>query len=138
MSFEEFSKFIRDFQEEVQLTEFEAYSSGNKHILAEDFVDYLLWFTDFSPEELRRCKARVKDKKLADVSLQDFALFNAFLNRLNDFEVAVKFHLFAGQPLTQSVFKRAAAICLNGKNLPDHLIHSIFAVFDATGESKSH
>ena len=68
------------------------------------------------------------------VTYGDFVLFVQMLNNIEDFEVAVKFFGLLGKhPLGHEELKKAAKICLNGKDLPDNIIQILFSMFDIEG-----
>jgi len=142
ITFDEFCKFVRDFQFEVLEAEFKEYSGGNNRILVKDFLQYLLKFTDLTPDQMSGCEKRLEAKgllseeiKAGGVSFDDFLAFVSLLNRIEDFAVAVKFHSLAGKPLTMEVFKRAAAaITPDNQKFPDFLVKLVFAVFDISGD----
>ena len=69
------------------------------------------------------------------IKFRDFELFCRLLNNLDDFTVAVKYISQVGRPLSRKEFKRAAKVCLNGKDLSSHLVDTIFIIFGA-GEGK--
>ena len=47
--------------------------------------------------------------------------------------MAVKLYFIAGHSISQKEFKRAAKICLDGQDLPDHVITVVFKLFDEKG-----
>merc|ERR1719150_707652 len=65
------------------------------------------------------------------IKFRDFELFCRLLNNLDDFSVAVKYISQVGRPLSRKEFKRAAKVCLNGKDLSSHLVDTIFIIFGA-------
>lgn len=77
----------------------------------------------------------VRVDHLDDVmTFQEFELFTKLLNNLDDFAIAVRIYALAGKSLSREEFKRAAKICLNGKELPDRVINVVFCLFDVRGD----
>ena len=65
-----------------------------------------------------------------------FSQFNDFcqlLNALDDFAIAMMMYTIAGKPITEDEFVRASQVCI-GKQLDQHLVHSVFQIFDLDGE----
>ena len=66
------------------------------------------------------------------IQFRDFELFCRLLKNLDDFSVAVKYISEVGRPLSRKEFKRAAKVCLNGKELSSHLVDTVFILFGAS------
>ena len=71
------------------------------------------------------------------IQFRDFELFCRLLKNLDDFTVAVKYISEVGRPLSRKEFKRAAKVCLNGKELSSHLVDTVFILFGASEGKKN-
>ena len=132
LTFEQFSNFVSKFQHEVLKFEFKQYSGGEIYLRGPDFADMVLKYTKLNPEIKNNIKSKVSSE--IKVTFDDFELFVQMLNNIEDFEVAVKiFGLLGKNPLVHEEMKKAAKICLNGKDLPDNIIEILFSMFDIEG-----
>ena len=132
LTFEQFSNFVSNFQHEVLKFEFKQYSGGEIYLRGPDFAEMVLKYTKLNPEMENNIKSKVSSE--IKVTFDDFEVFVQMLNNIEDFEVAVKFFgLLGKQPLGQEELKKAAKICLNGKDLPNNIIEILFSMFDIEG-----
>ena len=132
LTFEQFSSFVSNFQHEVLKFEFKQYSGGEIYLRGPDFAEMVLKYTKLNPEMENYIKSKVSSEII--VTFDDFDLFVQMLNNIEDFEVAVKFFGLIGKhPLGHEELKKAAKICLNGKDLPDNIIQILFSMFGIEG-----
>jgi len=135
LTYDEFYAFVRALHKEVLIAEFEIYSRGHHLISEEDFADIILKYTDLNEEE---CMKRMvwltsfPENERVGIQFRDFELFCRLLKNLDDFTVAVKYISEVGRPLSRKEFKRAAKVCLNGKELSSHLVDTVFILFGAS------
>ena len=80
--------------------------------------------------------ASVPETERVGIQFRDFELFCRLLKNLDDFSVAVKYISEVGRPLSRKEFKRAAKVCLNGKELSSHLVDTVFILFGASKGEK--
>ncbi|XP_060650431.1 calcium uptake protein 3, mitochondrial isoform X4 [Drosophila nasuta] len=139
INYDNFYKFMDNLQTEVLELEFNEFSKGQTHISELDFAKILLRYTYLATDEydvfLERLLHRVKDEK--GISFNDFRDFCHFLNNLDDFTIAMRMYTLADRAISKDEFARAAKIC-TGYNLSEHLIDTVFAIFDADGDGLLH
>lgn len=99
---------------------------------------------------LDRLLDRVKEEK--GVTFKEFRDFCQFLNNLEDFSIAMRMYTLADHPISKGIYKcnikfllklsqilyldefsRAVKIC-TGLTLSNHLIDTVFAIFDEDGD----
>ncbi|KAH8420862.1 hypothetical protein KR222_006953 [Zaprionus bogoriensis] len=139
INYDNFYKFMDNLQTEVLELEFNEFSKGQTHISELDFAKILLRYTYLATDEydvfLERLLQRVKDEK--GISFDDFRDFCHFLNNLDDFTIAMRMYTLADRAISKDEFGRAAKIC-TGYRLSEHLIDTVFAIFDADGDGLLH
>jgi hypothetical protein len=106
LKFNDFKKFMEDLQKEVLEIEFNEFSKGMKKISPIEFAEILIRYTDFN--QSKKFKHLKKLQSLPDafnrvISFESFLKFNAFMNNLEDFGLALKFHTFAKQAISIAV-----------------------------------
>lgn len=157
LHYEGFYKFMDNLQTEVLELEFYEFSKGNVAITEVDFAKILLRYTYLDTDEydmfLDRLLDRVKEEK--GVTFKEFRDFCQFLNNLEDFSMAMRMYTLADHPISKGVFyisnlfglftlwmcvcacldefSRAVKIC-TGLTLSNHLIETVFAIFDQDGD----
>lgn len=141
LTFGQFSTFLASFQREVLQAEFNEYSRGLDKVTEKDFAQILMRYADLHEAEKEAFVDRMLDKlppqeQRQGITFQEFELFTNLLNNLNDFAIAIRFYSVAGRSLSREEFRRAAKICLNGQELPQHLINTVFCLFDAAGDGQ--
>ena len=67
------------------------------------------------------------------ISFREFFQFSMLLNNIQSFEIASKFYEYSGKSMTRKDFARAAKICLNGQELTDNVLDTVFWLFDKNG-----
>ena len=105
-------------------------SLKKKNSVSQDLVEMLLRYTVLPAEEKR---AMLQNLHMSYLNFQDLALFTELINSIDDFSMAVRFYTMSGRPLKREEFKKAAKICLNNQELPDHIVMIIFQMFDKSG-----
>ncbi|XP_034487197.1 calcium uptake protein 3, mitochondrial isoform X5 [Drosophila innubila] len=139
INYDNFYRFMDNLQTEVLELEFNEFSKGQTHITELDFAKILLRYTYLATDEydvfLERLLHRVKDEK--GISFNDFRDFCHFLNNLDDFTIAMRMYTLADRAISKDEFGRAAKIC-TGYSLSEHLIDTVFAIFDADGDGLLH
>ncbi|KAM8705391.1 hypothetical protein ACLKA7_009796 [Drosophila subpalustris] len=139
INYDNFYRFMDNLQTEVLELEFNEFSKGQTHITELDFAKILLRYTYLATDEydvfLERLLHRTKDEK--GISFNDFRDFCHFLNNLDDFTIAMRMYTLADRAISKDEFARAAKIC-TGYNLSEHLIDTVFAIFDADGDGLLH
>ncbi|KAH8359215.1 hypothetical protein KR093_005254 [Drosophila rubida] len=139
INYDNFYKFMDNLQTEVLELEFNEFSKGQGHISELDFAKILLRYTYLAMDEydvfLERLLQRTKD--VTGISFNDFRDFCHFLNNLDDFTIAMRMYTLADRSISKDEFARAAKIC-TGYKLNEHLIETVFAIFDADGDGMLH
>ncbi|XP_030078661.1 calcium uptake protein 3, mitochondrial isoform X3 [Drosophila hydei] len=139
INYDHFYRFMDNLQTEVLELEFNEFSKGQTFITELDFAKILLRYTYLATDEydvfLERLLQRVKDEK--GISFNDFRDFCHFLNNLDDFTIAMRMYTLADRSISKDEFARAAKIC-TGYSLSEHLIDTVFAIFDADGDGLLH
>ncbi|XP_057671979.1 calcium uptake protein 3, mitochondrial isoform X1 [Diorhabda carinulata] len=135
LNFESFKKFMLHLQTEVLELEFNEFSKGLSTISEVDFAKILLRYTYLDTDEydmyLDRLLDRIKDTK--GITFEEFHVFCQFLNNLEDFTIAMRMYTLADHPISKDEFHRAVKIC-TGTNLTQHIVHTVFAIFDDDGD----
>ncbi|SPP83709.1 blast:Calcium uptake protein 3%2C mitochondrial [Drosophila guanche] len=135
INYDNFYRFMDNLQTEVLELEFHEFSKGNSIISELDFAKILLRYTYLATDEydvfLERLLERVKDEK--GITFHDFRDFCHFLNNLDDFTIAMRMYTLADRAISKEEFSRAVKIC-TGYSLSQHLIDTVFAIFDADGD----
>ena len=76
--------------------------------------------------------SEIPDENRVGIQFKDFETFCRLSNNLEDFTVAVKYISQVGRPLSRKEFKRAAKVCLSGKELSSHLVDIVFVLFGSS------
>ncbi|XP_064552987.1 calcium uptake protein 3, mitochondrial isoform X4 [Drosophila montana] len=139
INYDNFYRFMDNLQTEVLELEFNEFSKGQSFITELDFAKILLRYTYLATDEydvfLERLLHRVKDEQ--GISFNDFRDFCHFLNNLDDFTIAMRMYTLADRSISKDEFARAAKIC-TGYCLSQHIIDTVFAIFDADGDGMLH
>ncbi|XP_054829562.1 calcium uptake protein 2, mitochondrial [Eublepharis macularius] len=130
----EFHRFMQNLQTEVQEMEFIQFSKGLSFMTKEDFIEWLLYFTDEENNEVywQNVKERIQAGEC--ISIEEFKTFCQFTNRLEDFSIALKMFTVANRPVKQAEFKRAVKVA-TGQELSDNVLDTIFKIFDLDGDN---
>jgi len=119
-------------QTEILDIEFNEFSKGMNKITSFEFSEILLRYTDFDRDTrlkiLRRLQQNV-DVHSRDISFDKFYQFNAFINNLEDFSLALKFHTQANKPINKYEFQKAVKLS-SGFELNSDIVNVIYMVFD--------
>ncbi|CAF3033310.1 unnamed protein product [Rotaria sp. Silwood2] len=126
---------MENLQTEVLEIEFTGFSHSFKTISDLDFAEILLRYTDFDRNTKKFILKRVK--RLTDhsdgITFEQFKHFFEFLNNLEEFSIAMRFHQLSNKPISQAEFQRAVKIS-TGFELEPNIIALIFRIFDADGD----
>lgn len=135
LKYEDFYRFMENIQTEVLELEFNTFARGMPTITEEEFAKILLHYTIFSKDEQEEYIERLRNRipQSLGISFKDFKEFGQFLNNLDDFAIAMRMYTFADQPISEGEFKRAVLVC-TGQQLNDHLVHTVFQLFDIDGD----
>lgn len=134
LSFEQFSKFLQDLQDEVRKLEFGLYDKEKVgSISLRDFGRLLI-----SHATLRNFGDYVKRVELIDpnevITFKEFSDFERLLNSLDDMQLAIE--TYGGDShFTKETFAKAAFAVANVQ-LSKKQVDAVFAVFDADGDQK--
>ncbi|XKL67334.1 hypothetical protein PGB90_002825 [Kerria lacca] len=133
--------FMENLQTEVLEMEFQEFAKGASTISEIDFARILLRYTHLDSKicniYLDRLLNRLKedDGKPPGITFPEFKIFCQFLNNLEDFTIAMRMYTLADHPISKEEFHRAVKIC-TGANLSQHLVRTVFAIFDEDGDGQ--
>ncbi|KAM6448532.1 calcium uptake protein 2, mitochondrial [Liasis olivaceus] len=130
----EFQRFMQDLQAEVQEMEFNQFSKGLTLMRKEDFVEWLLYFTDEENNEVYWQNVKERIQAGESISMDEFKTFCQFTNRLEDFSIAMKMFTVASRPVKRAEFKRAVKVA-TGQELSENVLDTIFKIFDLDGDN---
>lgn len=136
LEFDGFNKFMQNLQTEVLELEFHEFSKGAPKISEVDFAKILLRYTYLDTDEYDNYLDRLLDReanKEKGVTFEEFRQFCQFLNTLEDFSIAMRMYTLADRAISKDEFGRAVKIC-TGTKLSEHLIDTVFAIFDEDGD----
>uniref|UniRef100_A0A8C5WNK5 Mitochondrial calcium uptake 2 n=1 Tax=Laticauda laticaudata TaxID=8630 RepID=A0A8C5WNK5_LATLA len=134
LQYSEFQRFMQDLQAEVQEMEFNQFSKGLTFMRKEDFVEWLLYFTDEENNEIYWQNVKERIQAGESISMDEFKTFCQFTNRLEDFSIALKMFTVASRPVKRAEFKRAVKVA-TGQELSDNVLDTIFKIFDLDGDN---
>ncbi|XP_071485743.1 calcium uptake protein 3, mitochondrial-like [Diadema antillarum] len=137
LDYKTFSSFMDNLQTEVLELEFYEFSRGMPSIGEAEFASILLRYTHLDNEEMAEYIQRVRERMPEEkgISFEIFKDFFQFINHLDDFEIVLRMYTFADQPITQAEFCRAVHVT-TGHNLDEHVVHTVFQIFDKDGDGK--
>lgn len=126
---------MENFQNEILEIEFNEFSHGFKTISDLDFAEILLRYTDFDRETKKSIIKKVKKTahQSTGITFDQFRKFSEFLNNLEEFNIAMRFHQLSDKPISQAEFQRAVKIS-TGFELDENIIGLIFRIFDADND----
>ncbi|CAF1221406.1 unnamed protein product [Adineta ricciae] len=132
LNYTEFKRFMENLQTEVLEIEFSEFSHGFKTISDLDFTEILLRYTDFDKETKKAIVKKVKrtSGNADGITFAQYKQFFTFLNNLEEFSIAMRFHQLSNKPISQAEFQRAVKIS-TGFELETDIIGLIFRIFDA-------
>jgi len=135
LKFSEFCTFMDNLQTEVLHMEFGEFSKGAPSISELDFARILLRYTFLNSEDYDNILDRLYDRLQEEkgITFAEFKDFCQFLNNLDDFQIAMRMYTLADKPISQEEFSRAVHIC-TGKNLSQHMVYTVFQIFDDDGD----
>lgn len=135
LTFNNFNAFTKDLQSEIYKLEFESYAKKSGYLTEVAFAELLLSYADLKNEKdsfMARAKARENQQ---NITFNQFQAFNNFLKNIEDVETALAMYTAAGASITKEDFKRAAKAVAN-VNLDNHLVDTVFNLFDKDGDGK--
>ncbi|CAF2150068.1 unnamed protein product [Rotaria magnacalcarata] len=135
LNFTEFKRFMENFQTELLEIEFTEFSHGFKTISDLDFAEILLRYTDFDHDTKKTILKKVNKTTIQPhgITFEQFKRFFAFLNNLEEFSIAMRFHQLSNKPISQAEFQRALKIS-TGFELEPNIMGLVFRIFDADGD----
>ena len=131
-------RFTNNLQREILEIEFNEFSKGMNKISRVEFAEILLRYTKFTDEKKSKIMQRLnKDPSFFDrnISFDSFYDFSLFMNNLDDFSLALKFHTLANRSISSNEFQRAVKIS-SGFNLDEQIVSVIYNVFDENGDGE--
>uniref|UniRef100_A0A8D8VHJ5 Calcium uptake protein 3, mitochondrial n=1 Tax=Cacopsylla melanoneura TaxID=428564 RepID=A0A8D8VHJ5_9HEMI len=139
LRYEGFRRFMENLQTEVLEMEFQEFAKGAEVISELDFARIMLRYTYLDirvyDRYLDRLLERIKEQEgiPPGISFDEFRVFCQFLNNIEDFTIAMRMYTLADHPISKDEFHRAVKIC-TGTSLSQHLVHTVFAIFDEDGD----
>lgn len=133
-----FNRFSNDLQKEILEIEFNEFSKGMNKISSIEFAEILLRYTKFSKEKKDKIIRRLnqnEDSFIRGISFEKFYEFSLFMNNLEDFQLALKFHTIANRSISTNEFQRAVKIS-SGFVLDEQIVKVIYNVFDENGDGE--
>ncbi|KAF7251054.1 Calcium uptake protein 2, mitochondrial [Varanus komodoensis] len=142
----EFHRFMQNLQTEVQEMEFIQFSKGLNCMRKEDFIEWLLYFTEEENNEIYWQNMRERIEAGESISMEEFKTFCQFTNRLEDFSIALNMFTVASRPVKRVTcsffniifwladFKRAVKVVI-GQELSENVLDTIFKIFDLDGDN---
>ncbi|CAF4634784.1 unnamed protein product [Rotaria socialis] len=108
LNFTEFKRFMENFQTELLEIEFTEFSHGFKTISDLDFAEILLRYTDFDHDTKTNILKKVKKTTIQSrgITFEQFKCFFAFLNNLEEFSIAMRFHQLSNKPISQGEYTK--------------------------------
>ncbi|XP_053165515.1 calcium uptake protein 2, mitochondrial [Hemicordylus capensis] len=134
LQYSEFYRFMQNLQTEVQEMEFIQFSKGLNFMRKEDFVEWLLYFTDEENNDVYWQNVKKRIQAGESISMEEFKTFCQFTNHLEDFSIALKMFTVASRPVKRAEFKRAVKVA-TGQELSDNILDTIFKIFDLDGDN---
>ncbi|XP_012343825.1 calcium uptake protein 3, mitochondrial isoform X2 [Apis florea] len=137
LKYEDFTRFMENLQHEILELEFHEFSKGHDTISELDFAKILLRYTQLDTDEYDKYLDRIlinSDLHIG-ITFEEFRRFYQFLNNLDDFSIAMRMYTLADHPISKDEFQRAVKIC-TGSVLSDHIIDTVFALFDEDGDGQ--
>ncbi|XP_034190747.2 calcium uptake protein 3, mitochondrial isoform X3 [Osmia lignaria lignaria] len=137
LKYEDFKRFMENLQQEVLELEFHEFSKGRDTISELDFAKILLRYTQLVTDECDKYLDRIIQNPdlQTGIGFEEFRRFYQFLNNLDDFAIAMRMYTLADHPISKDEFQRAVKIC-TGSILSDHIIDTVFALFDDDGDGQ--
>nr|XP_034190747.1 calcium uptake protein 3, mitochondrial isoform X3 [Osmia lignaria] len=137
LKYEDFKRFMENLQQEVLELEFHEFSKGRDTISELDFAKILLRYTQLVTDECDKYLDRIIQNPdlQTGIGFEEFRRFYQFLNNLDDFAIAMRMYTLADHPISKDEFQRAVKIC-TGSVLSDHIIDTVFALFDDDGDGQ--
>eukprot|EP00042_Codosiga_hollandica_P055153 m.765278 g.765278 ORF g.765278 m.765278 type:complete len:460 (-) comp59059_c1_seq3:1941-3320(-) len=140
LTFDKFAAFVNQVQQNVLHLEFLRYKTHpDPEVTSEiGFARMLLHYARLDKSKRPQYYQRVHtafDANPVGIPFRDVVAFYELLRRLDDLEQALSLYHFAGVPVTERDFRRAAK-AVNGVELSEHLVHTLFVLFDNDGDGE--
>lgn len=103
-----------------------------------EFAEILLRYTKFTKEKKDKILKRLNKDAVSfetNISFDSFHEFSMFMNNLDDFSLALKFHTLANRAISSNEFQRAVKIS-SGFVLDEQIVSVIYNVFDENGDGQ--
>ena len=123
---------MEDLQREVLEIEFNEFSKGMNKISPIEFSEILLRYTNFDQQKKIRLLRKLHGKMdvfSKEITFKKFFDFSKFMMNLEDFQLALQFHLHANRSISVAEFQRAVKIS-SGFELDPRIVEVIYKVFD--------
>eukprot|EP01135_Chromosphaera_perkinsii_P004537 Nk52_evm7s288 gene=Nk52_evmTU7s288 len=142
LTYEEFSRFISEFQREILEQEYNRYvadEEGENQLSCSGFANVLLSYGNLKDTKTFKTRAKRVKKNLKGkfIDFKSFLDFNEFLKNIDDVEMSLQMYTAAGESINKEDFKRAAVAVSNIK-LNDIVVDTVFDLFDNDGDGKLH
>lgn len=132
ISYDDFSDFLKRFQDECLEVEFMKYSDKNNTMTDETFAKVLLSRTTLGVKGQAEYMSRVAGSS-GKITLDQFRQFMSLLNDIGDLDVAVRVFQVAKMPVTPEEFQRAIRVC-TGHPMDERMLELTFDIFDDNGD----
>lgn len=130
--YKDFTKFMKNLQTEILEVEFNEFAKGLNKISELEFAEILLRYTEFDEskkaEKLSNLESEIEEVSRG-ITFESFQKFSSFMNNLEDFSLALKYHTYANKSISKNEFQRAVKLS-SGFELDDQIVDVIFRVFD--------
>ncbi|XP_071848095.1 calcium uptake protein 3, mitochondrial-like isoform X3 [Apostichopus japonicus] len=137
LDYDTFASFMDNLQSEVLELEFQEQSKGMPTISEVEFAKAIFKYTNLDDEEIEDYLDMVRERTQEEkgITFEQFKDFFQFVNNLDDFEIVLRMYSFADQPMSEDEFRRAVLVT-TGHQLADHVVHTVFQIFDQDGDGK--
>ncbi|XP_062541811.1 calcium uptake protein 3, mitochondrial-like [Armigeres subalbatus] len=130
LQYSDFSRFMKNLQQEVLQIEFGRYSRGRNYISDDEFAHLLLSYTNLRPLQYGKYLQRIQSLSgRHTVTYEEFQAFCQVLHNLEDFVTAMRFFYSVKTAISKDEFAQAVRIC-SGLKVDAHIIDLVFALFD--------
>ncbi|KRZ18416.1 Calcium uptake protein 3, mitochondrial [Trichinella zimbabwensis] len=139
LSYDDFHRFIRNFQLEVWEFQFMLFSTSKKDLTVLEFAKMIYSHISLPLHHQEQCfkhlDAKSHSNLLNRISFEEVCKFFTLLNNLNNFSYALNLCNLSNDPLTHAEFQRAVNASCGFKFQPD-VVSSIFNIFSADNNGK--
>ncbi|KRZ31145.1 Calcium uptake protein 3, mitochondrial [Trichinella pseudospiralis] len=139
LSYDDFHRFIRNFQLEVWEFQFMLFSTSEKDLTELEFAKMIYSYISLPLHHQEQCfkhlEAKSHSNLLNRISFEEVCKFFTLLNNLNNFSYALNLCNLSNDPLTHAEFQRAVNASCGFKFQPN-VVSSIFNIFSADNNGK--